>query len=255
MSFTSRASTVDALLFAGALLIVSAGFALVFVSFDTGPPPAEWGDSSAYSAASSSHVQSMPGTVDALSSGVLTGNIFDGLPGRSGTSITPMPWPSSGATASAGQTPRGMGFASHAETAPSTFGPAGATSTGASSTGASRGSGASADPGGWAGALASSSGELRSLERQVGAIERHLSRRSGGASGAQTMQGDERLADGFGTALLGPRMHNEDEAPLPSDPLDPNPPLPPDPVPVDGGLALLLAAGGLYGARRLQHSG
>jgi len=254
MSFTSRVSTVDALLFAGALLIVGAGFTLVFVSVDTGPPAAEWADPSAQSTASSSHVQSMPGTVPALSSGVLTGNIFDGVPGHSGTSITPMSWPSSGASASAGQTSRGMGFSSHAETAPFTFGP-GATSTGASSTGASRGSGASADPGGWAGALASSSGELRSLERQVGAIERHLSRRSGGAAGAQTMQGDEQLADGFGTALLGPRMHNEDEAPLPSDPLDPNPPLPPDPVPVDGGLALLLAAGGLYGARRLQHSG
>lgn len=68
------------------------------------------------------------------------------------------------------------------------------------------------------------------------------------------MQGDERLADGSGTALLGPRAHSDD-APLPDDPLDPSPPLPADPVPVDGGLALLLAAGGLYGVRRLQKSG
>ena len=260
MSFTSHSSAVDGLLFASALLVVGAGFTALLWSFDTAPPPAEWIDSSVDGTAPSSHTQSMPGTVPALSSGVLTGNIFDGVSGRSGGSIAPMSWLSPAASASVGQAPRATGFSLRHRAPSTTFSAPHSVSNRASGPSGSgygstlRRGEASADPAGWVGALASSSGELQSLERQVGAIERHLSARSRKGASRQMMQGDERLADGFGTALLGPRAHSGD-APLPDDPLSPSPPLPADPVPVDGGLALLLAAGGLYGVRRLQKSG
>jgi len=104
-------------------------------------------------------------------------------------------------------------------------------------------------PGGWLGALASSSGELQQLERQVGAIGQQI--RSMRATPKIVDQGRRRMhADGYGA---GPKASMEnDDPPLPGDPIDPNPPLPPDPVPVDGGLVVLALAGGAYGMRRLR---
>ena len=96
------------------------------------------------------------------------------------------------------------------------------------------------DPGGWAGALASSSGELQQLERQVGALERRLRASAGSASGADVHASAWASADVYGSSETGSAMN------------DPNPPLPPDPVPVDGGLVLLALAGGTYGWRCLQ---
>mgnify|MGYP006422658277 CR=1 FL=1 len=114
------------------------------------------------------------------------------------------------------------------------------------------GAGASAgqrDPGGWLGALASSSGELQQLERQAGAIGQQI--RSMRATPKIVDQESRRMhADGYGA---GPTASMEnDDPPLPGDPIDPNPPLPPDPVPVDGGLVVLALAGGAYGMRRLR---
>jgi hypothetical protein len=102
-----------------------------------------------------------------------------------------------------------------------------------------------ADPGGWAGALASSSGELRALERQVGAIDRQLrvASRSSAAERVPAWANADESLTGPAASMTNP--------PLP-DPGDPNPPLPPDPVPVDGGLVLLALAGGTYGWRRLH---
>lgn len=110
---------------------------------------------------------------------------------------------------------------------------------------------AGSDPGGWAGALASSRNELRQLERQVGAIERQL-RASSRASAAERIPAWANADE----SITGPAfsMDEPPDPPLPGDPLNPNPPLPPDPVPVDGGLVLLALAGGTYGWRRLRTS-
>lgn len=252
MSLMSRSALLDGLLFAGALLIVGAGFGAAFWGFDPSPPPAEWTDADAPTA-SSSGAPPMPGAAPTLSSGVLTGNILDGLPRHSGSSNARMQWPSSSASAPSGQGTRATGFSSRVEASASAFGssasaPGGARGVGGSGYGASsRGGGSAPDPGGWAGALASSSGELRRLERQVGAIGQQVRamRATPTHQGARPIQGDERIG--------GPMASMEDDnPPLPEEPLDPNPPLPPDPVPVDGGLVVLALAGGAYGMRRLH---
>jgi len=88
---------------------------------------------------------------------------------------------------------------------------------------------------------------MRRLERQVGAIGRQIRamRATPANQGGRPIQGDERIGG------LVASMEDENP-PLPGDPLDPNPPLPPDPVPVDGGLVVLALAGGAYGMQRLR---
>ncbi|PEN05719.1 hypothetical protein CRI93_11455 [Longimonas halophila] len=107
-------------------------------------------------------------------------------------------------------------------------------------------SGSASEPGGWAGALASSSGELESIARSAEGIARHL------RSNRTRRAAPERTPEWAESSEPAPAAGLGSDAPLPDPPIDPNPPLPPDPVPVDGGLMILALAGGAYGLRRLR---
>ncbi|PEN05722.1 hypothetical protein CRI93_11470 [Longimonas halophila] len=183
---------------------------------------------------------------------VLRGNPLDGIPALHRGQAR-MSW-SSGSAASARRAPSGRtsgAFAGRAwsssELGDGVTSP-GYTASPRASGGARPSQGrrsSGADPGGWAGALASSSGELRALERQVGAIDRQLrvASQSSAAERVPAWANADESITGPAASMTNP--------PLPN-PGDPNPPLPPDPVPVDGGLVLLALAGGTYGWQRLR---
>ena len=174
---------------------------------------------------------------------VLRGNPLDGIPALHGSQAR-MSWSSGAAPAQRATSGRTSGAFAGRAWSSSGLGD-GVTSPGYTARPSQRRRSSGSDLGGWAGALASSSGELRALERQVGAIDRQL-RVASRSSAAERVPAWANADE----SIIGPAAGMENP-PLPN-PGDPNPPLPPDPVPVDGGLVLLALAGGTYGWRRLH---
>ena len=95
----------------------------------------------------------------------------------------------------------------------------------------------------WTRELERLGGQLNQIGTQVAALRRERHRDRGVAPQATDEASDSPSA--AASQALGP-FNQDDTGPLPGET--------PDPVPVDGGLGLLLVAGGAYGIRRLRRS-
>ena len=248
--FTPRSLSpkADAALFVVVLLLMGAAFVAIYPSLTTSTPPDAWTASQDKGSATDSAERPLTGAWSTETPQVLEGNMLDGIPALSSSPAPRFSVPDlSDRQSGRAEHPAAPSSADTRERA--TWNPGagiaswGGSSWGGSSSSRAQGSSSSGSSGGgWARELAASSGELRTLERQVGAIHRQASRQFGPSP-------DEHAASAHGHDALEGAFASGTEAEPQNDPV--NPPLPPDPIPVDGGLPILVLLGVAYAGWRL----
>lgn len=237
----------DAALFVVVLLLMGAAFVAIYPSLTTTDPSDSWTAVQDTEPTSDAPERPLRGTGGTDLPQALQGNMLDGIPAPSSPSGSRFTVPDL-STSQGNQHSRGSASRSNTQ-ARSSWNPGsgiassgGPSWSGASSSRAQGSASSGSSGGGWARELAASSGELRTLERQVGAIHERASRQFGPSP-------EEHAASAHGHDALEGAFASGTEAEPQNDPV--NPPLPPDPIPVDGGLPILVLLGVAYAGWRL----